>query len=749
VAERSDVHVEWWRSPRVIVVEAPSITISVQDLVDTIRGILEPAQESLDDKPLLDAGGKEALGGASLVSITATLQNAQLAFEQRVTVSSTGTTTAGETTNGLPGVILTDGLADFVSDLIEPGDVAFNNTDGSLATVIERIDATHVKTYPLTGGSDDTWESGDGYSFYHVVECDIKSGNLVAVDDVGDPIPALISTAFTTVSKESSSSGTTQELEAIQYSSYQNAVWVDTGSGISGIGYPIGTREFPVDNIPDAVLIANVKGFDTLQMLSNITLGSGDNVANFTLIGRNATQTALVIGTDALTLNCEIRDCTVSGVLDGGTTIEHCHVGTLNYVNGEIHDSILLGIITLGGSAVAHILNCFSGVPGQATPTIDCGGAGQPLALRGYNGGIRLINKTGADAVSIDMATGQIILESTVTGGTIVCRGTAKLTDNSNGATVDNELINPESITIPTWDQVYYDSGSGDSGTVFPFGTISAPVDDFADAILIAANYNLYRYSVKGAVTPGQSFSGYSFFGAGAVVSDVFTLGVADTYTNCGFERLYIAGAAALVNCQFIDCLVDGITVTASLLMEGCGLYNTITLGAGSLVSGRNVSFGSVPTIIDFNGVASTVSLIADAGTVQIVNAVAGCVVDISAREVTIILDASCTGGLAIIKGTGIVTDNSAGMTVIDTIKSLNTISAAVWDLVPGTPISGSMGEFMVLLWDQAGGRRLIDEDANQEIFYKADNVTEVMRFNLLDVDGNPAYQNVFERVRV
>lgn len=37
----------------------------------------------------------------------------------------------------------------------------------------------------------------------------------------------------------------------------------------------------------------------------------------------------------------------------------------------------------------------------------------------------------------------------------------------------------------------------------------------------------------------------------------------------------------------------------------------------------------------------------------------------------------------------------------------------------------------------------------NQMIFYKADNVTEIMRFNLFDAAGAPASENVFERKRV
>lgn len=48
---------------------------------------------------------------------------------------------------------------------------------------------------------------------------------------------------------------------------------------------------------------------------------------------------------------------------------------------------------------------------------------------------------------------------------------------------------------------------------------------------------------------------------------------------------------------------------------------------------------------------------------------------------------------------------------------------------------------------DIEGGRWKIE--SNQMIFYKADGTTEVMRFNLFDEHGNPAMENIFDRVRV
>ena len=79
---RTDLVVDWYSSPRIITVLAPSTEITMQDLVDTCR-ILESDSNTIDNLHLLDAAGKENLGGGVKVGITVTLNNAKIAFEAR------------------------------------------------------------------------------------------------------------------------------------------------------------------------------------------------------------------------------------------------------------------------------------------------------------------------------------------------------------------------------------------------------------------------------------------------------------------------------------------------------------------------------------------------------------------------------------------------------------------------------------------------------------------------------------------
>jgi hypothetical protein len=445
-----DIVVYPYLNPRIVEVLDSSTDATVQEVVDAVRA-WEDSDIGQHYPPLITAAGKEALGGGVTVGITATLLNTRLMFTARTApLEGPGTCTTSDTT----GTVLHATGGDFVNNGIYQGCTAYNYTTGSMAAVTEVISAIELHCFQITGGSSTEWTSGDSYYVYPNVQCNLTGGNIVAVDENGDEIPPVMQSPNVQVVRSSSSSATLQELEAIQYSSYQNAVWVNPNTSNYGVAYPVGTREYPVNNLSDAILIAAAKGFSILQVLVDMTLDSGTDFSGFEVIGHNRANTTITIAPSAVCENITIRNCSVTGTLDGGTVIVDCNVTDLNYVHGELHDCSLNGTILLGGSDVAQIINCNSGIPGTGTPTINMGGSGQGLSLRNYNGGIELANKSGSENVSLDINSGQIILDSTITNGTIVCRGIGKLTDSSVGATVVNEMINLENIPDAVWSEV-------------------------------------------------------------------------------------------------------------------------------------------------------------------------------------------------------------------------------------------------------------------------------------------------------
>ena len=143
--------------------------------------------------------------------------------------------------------------------------------------------------------------------------------------------------------------------------------------------------------------------------------------------------------------DCEFYDSTVTGQLDGNSVLNNCRIQDLQYIEGEVRECILGGgTITLLGNAI--FLDCWADVPGVDSPVIDLGGSGAKLELRNYNGDVKLINKTGTEEISIDLNSGKIVLDSTITGGTVVIRGVGWVVNNGS-ATLDlTGLVNVQAV---------------------------------------------------------------------------------------------------------------------------------------------------------------------------------------------------------------------------------------------------------------------------------------------------------------
>lgn len=440
---RNDVVVDFTVNPRIITVLAPSTEITIQDLHDTLREI-EDDVFNLKEPILISSAGKEALGGGVLVGITATLQDAQLAFETRTDRLSTGSVTTQDTV----GESLIDTGATFITDGVVRGELVLNLTDGSYASVVEVISETQLTTQTLVGGVDNQYDVSDSYEVIDVEQCNISGGNLVAVDDVGADIDPVFTTFGTQVIRTSSSSATLQEIEAIQFSSFNGGVSVDTTSAFSGTEFPVGTPEQPVNNLSDALTIANARGLETFFILSSLTLASL-NFDNKRFIGFSERQTTITLDPSASLANAEFTRATITGTLDGDAALLDCTVGTLTFLNGLIKRCGLQGTVTLGGSSPAAFINCYDSLAGTGVPIVDMGGSGQELIVRNYNGAIQINNKTGADDASIDVDSGRVILDSTVTAGDIIVRGVGTLVDNSGGtAAVTDDVVKASDVKL-------------------------------------------------------------------------------------------------------------------------------------------------------------------------------------------------------------------------------------------------------------------------------------------------------------
>lgn len=238
-----------------------------------------------------------------------------------------------------------------------------------------------------------------------------------------------------------------QDPFALQASAFVGGeVTIDVTATVSGTTFPFGTRAFPVNNIADALAIASVRGISTFRILSDMTIGSGDFSNGYEFIGDNP-NILVTLDSPSNVTNCEFKNMTIDGDLDGNNALRQCSIIDLNFFNGIIDQCGILGTIMLAGTNTAVINESYSLVPGgngAAYACIDLGGAQTtPLVVRGWNGGLCLQNCTsqglGAD-VSIDLDSGRVVFEASVVAGTFTVRGVCDVEDSSGPSATVNDL---------------------------------------------------------------------------------------------------------------------------------------------------------------------------------------------------------------------------------------------------------------------------------------------------------------------
>lgn len=451
----NNVDVKWRLDPRLILVPVVASPVSIEDFQDTLLD-LEDDDEGMLWPHLRNTSGGEGLGSGVTVGWTLELQNAKTMFNQNVNVLETGTVTTPDTN----GTLLVDSTADFVSAGIEAGDIIINYTDKSITTVLSVDDLNTINCMTLEGGTDNQFDSADEYSIYDNEVREVRGGNLVAVDSGSSEMPAFAPSFGNYAIRTSSSSTTVQELNAIQYSSFNGGITIDIVNGDSGTEFPYGTIEQPVDNLADALTIANERGFNKFFIIGDATLDSGTDLDNFIIYGESNIKSTLTISDSASVTGTEFRNATINGVLDGGNTIKDCVILDLNYVEGSLVNCMLDGTITLAGTIKTEILNCWSRAHDvDSVPEIDYGGSGRDLIIRNFSGPIIIKNKTGVDDnACIDFLSGCLTLEDTVTAGQIDVRGMVIMKDNSNGATIVTDgMVNKSLISDAVWDETLAD----------------------------------------------------------------------------------------------------------------------------------------------------------------------------------------------------------------------------------------------------------------------------------------------------
>lgn len=219
--------------------------------------------------------------------------------------------------------------------------------------------------------------------------------------------------------------------------------------------------------------------------------------------------------------------------------------------------------------------------------------------------------------------------------------------------------------------KVAIDTVSGTSGTTWPTGTATQPVNNLADAITIATAEGIESFTLKGSITLTQAFTQWRFEGLSTSDNSVVQLNsqsVNDSY----FEGCDIQGAGS-GSVDVFRCHINNVSGVSGHFRH-CGLENNITLGGdASFVKCYSDVAGDTKPWIDMNGGAYAVGIRGWTGGLDYrgsSSALAATSID-SEGSMRLLLDSSNTNGAIVVGGEHIITDNSgAGCTV--TIAGIN-----------------------------------------------------------------------------
>lgn len=521
-------------------------------------------------------------------------------------------------------------------------------------------------------------------------------------------------------------------LNAIAYMSFGDpaAITVDPINGKSLASGGIGNAQSPLDDNIEAWNTAEKKDITKIHFRHNNIISTPLNLRGYILEGDSPVTTTLHLNDAAVVLDCEIRDLTVSGVLDGGTLVVGCDVNGIQYFNGAIKNcGITAEPIVLGGSNPANIINCYSVVPGgNARPRIDFDNEPTSLAIRNWQGGLELVNKTNPSGdISIDMSSGVLYVRSSCTAGSLTVRGLGRLVDESgDGCQVNYDgLLDPAYVQFMTYNGVVsIDAVNGVSGTVYPIGSANEPVNNLADAVTIAENLGLSELN----------FLSDFYFPDGTYISNYKLVGQGSQKTVLTFESGSVLAYCEAFNAQvtgretgivgFTNCLINelgsvGLTPSSTnIIATNCLFKGTTKLPSnysGTITAINCLSTPSVSgaPIFDMGESGAHIQVRNWSGSLKISNITNQVSVQVFLATGSVTLDSSVIAGDFLISGVGTLENNATSVTTInaDGLMSKDTVSLAVWDepiskhLLPGsTGLSIGNQQFDGYIWISESG---------------------------------------------
>jgi len=499
------------------------------------------------------------------------------------------------------------------------------------------------------------------------------------------------------------------------YGGYEaGSVWIDTVGGSNGVVSDInGTVGLPSSNITAAYTIAEnnrLRQFFVNQN-SNIDLtGFASDLTQYRFWGNRWSVNLGGINIDKIIFeNCHVNGTgitSVSGAQFNKAILDNTTIGP-----SEFHGCYFIDDFTVGSAGDYIFDQCFSASAGETAINFDMGVAvgTTRVTFTHWSGNIQINNMSTGDIVTIE-GTGSVIIDASCNAGNISIRGTISVTDNSAGAvTVTSDaVIDQQRISDAVWDQVL------NAGTYNTAESAGKRLRDIQDLDLVTLQSSANKIN-----TDTESITG--------TLDSYATPTIRQSLDKIDIDLVSVTAELTTDDLTTTDQKLDSIISTVNIIDTN---VDKVNLDVES-VTGTLDSYNIIPirtTINDINTKVDTIDtnvigLLGDTAAIEgkidtIDNIVDDIQLDTAAIESKV--DTANTN-ISTTQGT-VNTINSNVNTIdsiVDQIKQINT------------------------------GRWEINRVTNILTIYNTDGVTPIVQFDLLDNNGQPNSDTVYERVPI
>ncbi len=566
--------------------------------------------------------------------------------------------------------------------------------------------------------------------------------------------PFIISGNGSAISKTSDAPVNTIQISSIsQEMEYDGAIHIDVINGSPGSSYPIGTRAEPVNNLADALIIADGYKINDFYIGSDLTLDQ--NVTGKNFIGSGA---AIIDLNNQLTNGSTFRTAEITGRQNSNFCVYiNCRLNGITNFAGTMTGCFFQSLtpMTIQSYIPCVISDCRSAIAGNNSPIFDFSAGNIDCSVRAYSGGLRITNSTSAANVStIEYIAGKFNFGVENTAGYFAVRGVIDTTgiDFMAGATISYTGSVTTNRELEYNEEIHLETDSSTTGSVYPFGLPGNPVNNLADALILSNKYNAHIIHLGGSltITSGQDISNKtikaerSLNNIVVVESGVITNG---TY----FTNLTISGTMN-GSVRYTTCVLGEINNFDGGAKD-CLLTNNINIsGTGSnYLTNCDVYMTSSSSPININVGSRTLNIIKCRGGYNITNKTSIDTLAIDLIAGIVLIDTTCISGSIFLRGNCSVVDNSSVGCIVQ-IDSLSneTISDTVWGeqtsehtdagttgLALGTASSGGVdvNVLAAAVWNHSDGNDVHQSVVGKAIITPQGDDTKIV--NVYDTNGS------------